>query len=141
MTENAKKIFEILGVEPNEEFEVVLNDNNKFPYKLKFDENLQGYCFRNEWRFDECLLRFLLSGTYQIIKLPKESKKIKKKLRDITEEEWNKWKDKNCSSGNCNKCFFDKVNCFGTYSNRSWFYNKDLFSNRFLDQEIEVVEE
>ena len=132
MNDNVKKIFEILGVEPSEEFEVVLNDNNKFPYKLKFDENLQGYCFRNEWRFDECLLRVLLNGAYTIIKLPKETKK--KKLRDLTPEEYEKWRDKNCNYM-CGKCPFNHVCC--DYLD-CWVCNKDLYSNEFLNQEIEV---
>lgn len=134
MNENVRKVFDMLGVEPNEEFEVVLNDNNKFPYKLKFDENLQGYCFRNEWRLDECLLRFLLSGTYKITKLPKEPKK--KKLRDLTMEEYKKWCNKNCYSYNCNKCIFRNVCCL--YDFDCWIHHKDLYSDKFLDQEIEV---
>ena len=143
MTENVKKIFEIIGVEPNEEFEI--EDKNCF---WKIDEELNLYYRQGHYdngddaynSFNNSLIIDLIKNPKLVIKLQKEPKKIKKKLRDITEEEWNKWKDKNCSSGNCNKCFFDKVNCFGTYSNRSWFYNKDLFSNRFLDQEIEVEE-
>lgn len=140
MNDNVKKVFNLLGIEPNEEFEVVLNDNNKFPYKLKFDENLQGYCFRNEWRFDECLLRFLLSGTYQIIKLPKESNKIKKKLRDLTPEEWDNWQVKNCDHIDCNKCVFTNVVCYRSLEKNSWINNKDIYSDKFLDQEIEVEE-
>ena len=138
MNEKVKKVFELLGVEPNEEFEVVLNDNNKFPYKLKFDENLQGYCFRNEWRFDECLLRFLLSGTYQIIKLSKEPKK--KKLRDLTEEEYKKWKRQNCGNLSCEDCVFIKAKC-NTNSIGCWVNHKDIYSDKFLNQEIEVLEE
>ena len=82
MNEKVKKVFELLGVEPNEEFEVMLKDNSKFSYKFKFDEDLQGYCFKDKWRLEGDLLRILLSGTYEIIKLPKEQKK--KKLRDCT---------------------------------------------------------
>ena len=134
MNDNVRQIFNMLGVEPNERFKVdgLLGGNHIFT----IDENL--IISDDSETIHIYLLTSLLTGDCKIIKLPKEPKK--KKLRDLTPEEWNKWKDKNCSNANCNKCFFDKVNCFGTYSNRSWFYNKDLFSNRFLDQEIEVEE-
>lgn len=128
MNEKVKKVFELLGVEPNEEFEVVLKDNSKFSYKFKFDEDLQGYCFRDKWRLEGDLLRFLLSGTYEIIKLPK-----KKKLRDLTAEEFAKWKEKNC--GNCFKCIFSPIFCG---IDNCWIHNKDLYSDKFLNQEIEV---
>lgn len=61
----------------------------------------------------------------------------KKKLRDLTPEEWDKW-HKNC--GNCSKCIFNKVTCNSSYVKSSWVHNKDLYSDKFLDQEIEVEE-
>ena len=132
MTDNVKKVFELLGVEPNEEFEVMLKDRSDITYKFKFDEDLQGYCFRDKWRLEGDLLRILLSGTYEIIKLPK-----KKKLRDLTPEEWEKWKEKNCKCRDyaCGKCIFDKVGC-SKYD--CWVDNKDLYSDKFLNREIEV---
>ena len=138
MNEKVKKVFELLGVEPNEEFEVMLKDNSKFSYKFKFDEDLQGYCFRDKWRLEGDLLRFLLSGTHQIIKLPKEPKK--KKLRDLTGEEWDRWLKKNCGNCNCDKCVFDRASCEASYSDRSWINNKDIYSEKFLNQELEVEE-
>ena len=131
MNSNVREVFDLLGVEPNEEFEVMLKDNSKFSYKFKFDENLQGYCFRDKWRLEGDLLRILLSGTYQIIKLPK-----KKKLRDLTKEERYKWEKKNCHNM-CGKCIFDNVYC-GCLN--VWVNHKDLYSDAFLDQEIEVEE-
>ena len=64
--------------------------------------------------------------------------KIKKKLRDITKEEYEKWKNsKSCSRYWCDECPFHRVSC-----NRDiltcWIYNKDLYSDKFLNQEIEV---
>ena len=133
MNENVRKIFDMLGVEPGEEFEIMLKDNSKFSYKFKFDENLQGYCFRDKWRLETDLLMALLSRTYTIIKIPK-----KKKLRDLTPEEWDKWKIKKCNAGlGCDDCIFDNVCCSDT---RGWIYHKDLYSDKFLDQEIEVKE-
>ena len=137
MTDNVRKVFDLLGVEPNDEFEVMLKDNSKFSYKFKFDENLQGYCFRDKWRLEEHLLKLLLSGAYKIIKLPKKNKK---RLRDLTLEDWNKWKDKKCFDNNCSECIFRSVTCYDSYEECSWIHNKDLYSDKFLDQEIEVEE-
>ena len=39
--------------------------------------------------------------------------------------------------GKCSGCIFQNVMC--SYSNnRNWFENKDLYSNEFLNQEIEI---
>ena len=65
-------------------------------------------------------------------KIPK-----KKKLRDLTEKEWFEWKDKNCSSDNCSKCIFDNIYC-NKANPKGWIYHKCLYSDKFLDQEIEV---
>ena len=62
----------------------------------------------------------------------------KKKLRDITEEEFKKWVEKNCFlGGDCNKCIFNNVYCS---AERKWVNHKDLYSDEFLNQEIEVKE-
>ena len=70
----------------------------------------------------------------RIIKLPKKSNK--KKLKDLTPEEWERWKAKNC--GICNDCIFTKVYCDRSYVSNSWINNKELYSKQFLNQEIEV---
>lgn len=63
--------------------------------------------------------------------------KIKKKLRDLTEEEYREYLDTHCEWGKCSGCIFQNVMC--SYSNnRNWFKNKDLYSNEFLNQEIEI---
>ena len=132
MTDNVRKIFDMLGVEPNEEFKT-----EGSTYKCKIDENLYLYFLKNdEWvNFTE-LLNNLLNGTYKIIKLPKEPKK--KKLRNLTPEEWYKWVNKNCNNTPCDSCNFNNVAC--NMGIRSWVNNKDLYSDKFLDQEIEVEE-
>ena len=130
MADNVRKVFDLLGVEPNEKFIIEglygtfyfdkhLNINNEYGYPTGFG------------------LQLFINGLYKIIKLPKESKK--KKLRDLTLEEWDKWQHKNC--GNCNKCAFNKVNCNISYEKRSWVNNKDIYSDKFLDQEIEVEDD
>ena len=131
--DNVRKVFDMLGVGPGEEFQIILNDNRMSTFKFKFDESLQGYYFSDEWCFSDTLLKFLLNGTYKIIKPPK-----KKKLRDITEEELENWMDKNCFlSSDCNKCIFNNVYCS---TERNWINHKDLYSDKLLDQEIEVEE-
>ena len=47
-----------------------------------------------------------------------------------------KWRDKNCNYM-CGKCPFSHVVCDCL---DSWINNKDLYSDEFLDQEIEVEE-
>lgn len=130
MTDNVRKIFDMLGVEPNEKFKVEGNGDtiyyiNKLLYVYR-DEGIECGC-----------LSYLINGCFKIVKLPKEPKK--KKLRDLTPEEFDKWQSKNCGNDNCNnKCVFNKVICYGSYSNNCWVHNKDLYSDKFLDQEIEV---
>lgn len=71
----------------------------------------------------------------------KEIKKVK--LRDLTEEQYNKWVENNCTkySNYCNGCPFQKVRCDNyKITNDVWYLNKDLYSDKFLDQEIEVEE-
>ena len=135
MTDNVRKIFDILGVESNEEFKVEGLGN------LCIDSNLNLYIVlpapTRNMKVNNKLILDIIKGEYKIIKLPKEPKK--KKLRDLTLEEWDKWQRKNC--GNCNKCAFNKVNCNISYEKRSWVNNKDIYSDKFLDQEIEVEDD
>ena len=63
--------------------------------------------------------------------------KIKKKLRDLTEEEYKEYLDTNCRWGKCSGCIFQRVMC-GYHHSRNWIKNKDLFSDKFLDQELEI---
>lgn len=132
MNENVRKVFDLLGVEPNQEFKVMLKDNSKLDNKFKFDVNLQGYIFSDKWYLLEDLLKLLLNGAYKIIKISK-----KKKLRDLTEEEFLNWKGNNC--GNCKNCIFRNVicTCAGKYESL-WVECKELYSDTFLNQEIEV---
>lgn len=140
MTENAKKVFEMLGVEPNEEFEI--EDKNGF-WKISERLNLyyrQGHYDNGDYAyngFDNSLIIDLIKNPKLIIKLPKESKK--KKLRDLTEEEFLYWKRNNC--GNCKNCIFRNVicTCAGKYESL-WVECKELYSDTFLNQEIEVEE-
>lgn len=141
MNDNARKIFSMLGVEPNEEFNI--KDMNG-PWKI--DETLNIYYRQGRNNngdyvynyFDNSLIIDLINGSERIIKLPK-----KKKLKYWTEEDWNKWKEKNCYYNgyyNCDKCSFCHVNCSSSEKENSWIHHKDLYSDKFLNQEVEVEE-
>ena len=68
----------------------------------------------------------------------KEKKKVK--LIDLTIEQYNKWSENHhCLDANCDDCIFNKVYCYSD-PDRSWIYNKDLYSDKFLDQELEIEE-
>lgn len=62
---------------------------------------------------------------------------IKKKLKDISLEEFKIWSIKNCKQLSCEKCVFSKV-CCDEFSRNCWANNKDIYSDKFLNQEIEI---
>lgn len=74
-----------------------------------------------------------IDDSWEIVK---EKKKVK--LRDLTEEQLEKWRRTNCIGNKCKKCVFNGVNC--SYVVYCWIKDKSLFSDKFLDQEIEVEE-
>lgn len=67
---------------------------------------------------------------------------MKIKLRDLTKEQYDKRKDKECLVKNtdCKKCPFYNVTCLYSRYHSCWIYHKDLYSDKFLDQEIEIDE-
>ena len=67
-----------------------------------------------------------------------EKKKIK--LKDLTLEQYENWKDKNCLNMKCKDCNFYKVSC-DEQRDDCWIKNKDLYNEKFLNQEIEIEEE
>lgn len=63
---------------------------------------------------------------------------INKKLRDLTEDEYRKYVETHCGGNSCSdECIFGIVTC-SYHNNHSWIKNKDLFSDKFLNQEIEI---
>ena len=131
MNDSVRKIFDMLGVEPNEKFKVkdtegISEETYYLDEKLLVYGEVAGVIHLN-------FLNKALNGTYKIIKLPK-----KKKLRDLTEKELDKWVNKNCNNTPCDKCIFRNVYCMS--DNGCWIHHKDLYSDKFLDQEIEVEE-
>ena len=64
--------------------------------------------------------------------------KKKIKLRDLTPEQYSKYKEGGCGcNGSYNECVFGSVNCVSA-SKSCWVFHKDLYSDKFLDQEIEI---
>lgn len=62
---------------------------------------------------------------------------IKKKLKDLTFEEFAEWARKNCSNISCSSCIFCNVKCV-VGNSKCWVNHKGLYSDKFLDQEIEI---
>lgn len=68
--------------------------------------------------------------------------KKKIKLRDLTKEQWDKNRNSLCkliSHGCCENCIFQWAGgCSDSIYKSSWINHKDFYSNKFLDQEIEI---
>jgi len=132
MNDNVKKVFEMLCIEPNQEFKIKDFSDAEF---FKISEGLSVYHKVNSsWGRSQVELGSLLTGENEIVKLPK-----KKKLRDWTIEDLKKWTNVNCRELTCDGCLFRNVFC-STYGIRVWIKHKDLYSDKFLDQEVEVPE-
>ena len=67
--------------------------------------------------------------------------KIKKKIRDITEEEFEIWKNYNCKTYDlhCTGCPFRASECGFVGLRFPWYESKEMFSDKFLDQEINIT--
>ena len=66
---------------------------------------------------------------------------IKKKIRDITDEEFEIWKNYNCKTYDlhCTGCPFRASECGFVGLRFPWYENKEMFSDKFLDQEINIT--
>ena len=127
MTESAKKIFEVLNLEPYEDFKI-----NGYRDTFYMNNDLEIYV-RTPRMVLKCpiILIEIINNPKSIIKLPKRTKK---KLRDWTEKEYEMWVDHNCNY-KCSECPFNNVVC--SFKN-CWICHKELYSDVFLDQEIEL---
>lgn len=70
-----------------------------------------------------------------------EEKKMKRKikLRDLTPKQWDENKEIECKNYKCcNNCKFRYVYCDASDIDSSWINHKELYSDKFLDQEIEI---
>lgn len=137
MNDNARKIFDLLGVEPYEWFETKCSDHRHY-----IDDNLELittlYSPYIKHIKEPKLLIKLINNPELIIKIPDPNTPNKKKLRDLTEEEFLKWKKDNCNvDSKCSNCTFDYAFC-QVITNGFWVKHKDLYSDKFLDQEVEM---
>ena len=66
---------------------------------------------------------------------------IKKKIRDITKEEFEIWKNYNCKTYDlhCTGCPFRASECGFVGLRFPWYENKEMFSDKFLNQEINIT--
>lgn len=85
--------------------------------------------------FRKTLNEFLEQSKEQI----KEKLKMKReiKLRDMTKEQWDSYK-RNVCMWLCTDCPIKAGKCFFSTDENSWFNNKDMYSNKFLDQKVEI---
>lgn len=68
--------------------------------------------------------------------------KENKKLKDLTYDEYAKFKSWVCGyEGSCIKCVFRTGNCEGPDSPDSWFNNKEMYAEGFLEQVLPVDKE
>lgn len=125
MNDNVRKIFDILGVEPNEKFEVVGYGNTKFSITEDLIlSSLDGVASLN-------LFRVLLLSPEQIIKIPK-----KKHVGDLK-----------CEDVECKYCPLYSIHCFPNpdtlnYVLEKWlevYGDKELYKilKARLDKEVE----
>jgi len=65
---------------------------------------------------------------------------IKKKIRDITKEEFKIYKNYYCKTYGlyCAGCPFKAVQCEDCRHEYPWYDNKEMFSDKFLNQEIDI---
>lgn len=87
--------------------------------------------------FRKTLNEFLEQSKEQLKEKLKMKRKIK--LRDLTAKQWNSYK-RNVCMWLCTDCPIKAGKCFVSTHKNSWFNNKDMYSNKFLDQEIEIEE-
>ena len=112
--------------------------------KIRRTEWKENVCISIDGKVDQ-LVRYNFGSVFNFNKSDFENddweivKEIKKvKLRDLTEEQFEKWRDENCKKYDCLDCPFRGVDCNKFF----WISCKDMYSDKFLDQEVEIeVEE
>ena len=65
---------------------------------------------------------------------------IRKKIKDITKEEFEIWQNTNCKIYGlyCTGCPFKMVQCRDSRNEIPWYKNKEMFSDKFFNQEIDI---
>lgn len=126
-----------------EEVLTALREGKKIRRKDIVWKNYYGFLFISETEnkifsdnVDNCNYKItkedLEADNWEIVE---EIKKVK--LRDLTEKQYVKWRKNNCCANICDSsCPFKYINCCVGWSNY-----KEMYSDKFLDQEIEVEED
>ena len=68
-------------------------------------------------------------------KLLKKKKKVK--LRDLSVKQFITYCNENLHRNKCDNCIFKNVVC-DDWKDSCWVYHKELYNDKFLDQEIEI---
>lgn len=139
-----KKIIEISEyLEPFEKKEII---NNMFQLGITKNDiikdiNVSISYLNMVFRGARSLTPYLKEYLIQNKLLREETNKMKIKLKDLTEEQYKKWQNENCynPNTNCEKCIFYNVSC-DSYLNSCWINHKELYSETFLNQEVEFEE-
>ena len=120
MTENVRKVFDILGVEPNERFKLDVKTDER--YCLFFiDENLNAFSAINDIAGGcDWVLKYCLMNTDKIIKLPK-----KKHVGDLI-----------CKDLKCENCPLYSINCDAGDAYSNLYRNLEYHYEQFKDKEI-----
>lgn len=84
--------------------------------------------------FRKTLKEFLEQSKEQLKEKLKMKRKIK--LRDMTKEQWDIFVNK-CHL-TCSTCPFNQASCLKSENKRSWFNNKDMYSDKFLNRKVEI---
>lgn len=105
--------------------------------KIRRASSKLGITFTKDEFFRLDSTDLLQADDWEIIK---EKKKVK--LRDLTTEQFNKWVGNYCGYTPdycCGGCPFNFVDCI-SLNDTCRLKHKDLFSDKFLDQEVEIEE-
>ena len=130
-----RNIFSALKIKPNQEFGLKSLTNKQYPHIYQLNNNLalleDGRLLGREG--DELLLN-ILRGIVVITDLV-----VKRSLNNLTDDEYDNWLLEHCEHEPlCENCIFRHVNCANSLDDDSWINNKELFSQIFLEQEIEI---
>lgn len=137
MNDKVNKVFELLEIQPNEKFKIKFESGCISDLIFHFDETLYLKCEDDCDLNSNALLFQLINGDCKIIK--SFSTVGAKTIRDLTDEDFKKFKRNYCARLNCKGCPFVRVNC--TIGDaKCWINNKELYSDNFLNQEVRIGE-
>lgn len=100
-------------------------------------EKIMNTPFIKEFR--QVQVEFLEKAKEELKEKFKMKRKIK--LRDLTAKQWNDNMGCECNKyKDCNGCRFRYIDCSTSNFESSWINHKEIFNDKFLNQEIEIEE-